>query len=139
MTPLEVAVREWLLGVREVPGPGTNSRIAEYLGTVGMGPDDETAWCSAFTNYCHEQAGVPGTDKANARSWMAWGRAVTEPRVGDVVVLWRVARDSWQGHVGFYVGGSGGSVLLLGGNQDDSINITAYSRERLLGVRRLGA
>lgn len=139
MTPMEVACREWLAGVAEVPGPGDNQRIGEYLKSVGLGPDDETAWCSAFVNWCHEQAGLTGTDKGNARSWLKWGHNVTEPRVGDIVVLWRGARDSWQGHVGFVAGISGAVVLILGGNQGDAVTITAYSRERVLGFRRLGA
>jgi uncharacterized protein (TIGR02594 family) len=136
MKPIEYALVELVAGVAEVPGPGSNPRVLEYLHTVGLGRDDETAWCSAFTNWCHEQAGITGTGKGNARSWLSWGGKPDSPCLGDVVVLWRGSRDGWQGHVGFWVGGSGGAVLILGGNQGDRVSIAAYSPERVLGYRR---
>ena len=136
MTPVEFAFRELLAGIAEVPGPGDNPRIGEYLATVGLGPDDETAWCSAFANWCHQQAGVAGSGAPNARSWMHWGLPAAEPRLGDVVVLWRGSLTGWEGHVGFWAGGGLGAVLILGGNQGDRVSIAAYSRERVLGYRR---
>lgn len=131
------AFGELLAGVHELDDPAEHPRIVEYLKTVGLGPDDETSWCSAFVCWAMTQAQVPTIGVTGAaRSWLKWGRAVTTPQVGDVVVLWRGSRTSWQGHVGIYVGGSGGAVLLLGGNQGDAVTIAPFSVERVLGYRR---
>lgn len=41
------------------------------------------------------------------------------------------------GHVGFYAGIQGKDILVLGGNQNDTVSISGYAKSRLLGVRRL--
>ncbi|MDQ1255853.1 MAG: hypothetical protein QG656_447, partial [Candidatus Hydrogenedentes bacterium] len=41
------------------------------------------------------------------------------------------------GHVGFFSGREGNEVLMLGGNQSDSVNVTRYESSRILGIRRL--
>jgi hypothetical protein len=40
-------------------------------------------------------------------------------------------------HVGFYAGTEGERILVLGGNQRNSVSIARYAKSRLLGVRRL--
>jgi len=73
---------------------------------------------------------------AAARSWLSWGRKLEKPTIGCVVVFWRGKRDGWQGHVGFYAGRArNGDILVLGGNQGDSVSIRPYSADRLLGYR----
>ena len=41
------------------------------------------------------------------------------------------------GHAGFYAGVEGEDILVLGGNQSDSVSISHYAKSDLLGVRRL--
>lgn len=41
------------------------------------------------------------------------------------------------GHVGFYAGIEGDNILTLGGNQSDSVGISSYPVDRMLGIRRL--
>jgi hypothetical protein len=41
------------------------------------------------------------------------------------------------GHVGFYAGRESGKVKMLGGNQGNSVNISAYDSQDILGIRRL--
>lgn len=143
MTPRNFWPYPWMehahqeLGEREIRGRRHNSRIVDYLRSVGLGGGgDETAWCSAFVNWCLVQSGFAGTDRANARSWLGWGtvRAV-RPTYGSIAVLWRVRRGGWQGHVGFYVGETDTHITLLGGNQGNSVSIRDYPRRRLLGYR----
>ncbi len=126
------------LGIAEAPGPADNPRIVEYhQATTLLAQDDEVAWCSAFVNWCMVSAGLAGTEKANARSWLDWGSPV-DPRyapVGSVVVLWRESFDSWKGHVGFLVGQSSRRVALLGGNQADRVCVRDYPADRVLGAR----
>jgi uncharacterized protein (TIGR02594 family) len=131
----DIAMRE--LGTSEIAGAGDNPRIVEYLRSTSLGgamaANDETPWCSAFVNFCVEQAGFAGTDSASARSWLHWGRQTVVPVTGCIAVFKR--GDPPSGHVAFYVSESGGSIKVLGGNQGDKVCFAPYPRERLLGYR----
>ena len=134
---MAVAMRE--LGVKEYTGAGDNPRIVQYLSSTTLPAparnNDETHWCSAFVNWCVEQAGYAGTDSAWARSWLSWGKKAKRPRRGCIVVLERPCAEGGCGHVGFYIGVSGAKVKLLGGNQSDSVCISEYPRSRVLSYR----
>jgi len=135
------AVPKWLqiargeLGQAEVPGPGSNPRIVEYLRSTDLGaPDDrrdETPWCSAFVNWCIKQAGLKGTDSAAAASWRHWGVELEDGRLGCVVVMTRPGGN----HVGFYEGENDDGVLVLGGNQGDQVSRKWFSWERVTNFR----
>lgn len=135
---LDAAYTELVAGVREISGPHHNLRILEYLRSTSIGDagGDETAWCSAFVNWCCRIARVDGTGLANARSWVHWGTECT-PKVGAVVVLWRGTPTSQMGHVGFLVGASTHSpnVCILGGNQDNRVSVAAFPASRVLAYR----
>src|SRR5262245_60249283 len=103
-TPIEVA--ESQLGVEE----GSPS-IWQYLLAV---PDrqnvSEEDWCAAFADWCLSSAGYALAKTSLISGWQDYGLEVSEPKLGDIAVLW--------GHVGFYYGkDKDGQVLLLGGNQ----------------------
>jgi uncharacterized protein (TIGR02594 family) len=130
------------IGQRDYPGPKYNPRVVEYLSTTNEAAnDDETSWCSAFVNWCMIQSGLPGTGKADARSWLGYGETLGPPKPGCIVVLWRESPQSWKGHVGFFDGwDTGGRVRLLGGNQGggtdwDEVCVTTFPKERILGFR----
>lgn len=127
------------LGQQEIPGPKHNPRIVAYHQATGLkAQDDETAWCGAFVAWCLRRAGISYNKEpsASARSWLSWGRAIKTPTIGCVVVFWRGKRDGWQGHVGFYAGrDSQDRILVLGGNQGNSVSVRPYSAEQLLGYR----
>jgi uncharacterized protein (TIGR02594 family) len=133
---LEIALAEQ--GVKEYPGDGDNPRIVEYLRSTTleapMRNNDETAWCSAFVNWCIERAGYEGTDSAWAKSWLNWGKKIDKPRRGCVVIFTRVG----GGHVGFYMGATKTTITVLGGNQSDEVNQSSQSRANLLGYRLPG-
>jgi uncharacterized protein (TIGR02594 family) len=130
-------IAEHELGVAEIPGAGDNPRIVEYLKSTSLGkPDnqnDETPWCSAFVNWCMEQAGIEGTGSAWARSWLNWGK---EPDADDykgcVVIL---ERGAHSGHVGFLDDWDDEGVRLLGGNQANKVCYAWFPIERVLGYR----
>jgi uncharacterized protein (TIGR02594 family) len=130
---MPVAMRE--IGIYEYEGAADNPRVVEYLSSTNLGiterSNDETPWCSAFANWCVENAGHAGTDSAWARSWLNWGQAPEKPRRGCVVVL---AREG-GGHVGFYMGETSTDIKVLGGNQSDKVCIANYPKSRLLGYR----
>jgi uncharacterized protein (TIGR02594 family) len=137
-------------GVAEKPGNEHNPDILKYIATTSIASDpkylkDETAWCSAFVNWCLKQVGIRGTNSAKARDWhdSGWGRKLDKPLPGCIVVLWRESPDHPDrlGHVGFFDSEEGDRIFLLGGNQKgeatktDTINIKSYPRKRLLSFR----
>ncbi len=138
------------LGVKELPGDRDNPRILAYLRSTSLpGPlasHDETAWCSAFVNWCVERSGFEGTDSAWARSWLRWGRdAGADPPIGAIVVMQRPP-DPDSGHVGFLVekpnpaAAPGDRVVgVLGGNQSNAVCVSSYRALRVLGYRLPGA
>lgn len=123
----EVARRE--LGVKELQGIADNPRIVEYHATTTLrATDDEVPWCSSFVNWCMFKAGYNGTRSAAARSWANWGVKIDKPVKGCVVVLTRKG----GGHVGFFDGEDESNIVLLGGNQDDAVNVRRFRKSRLL-------
>ena len=140
MTPFDYAKLE--LGTAEVLGKASNPRIDQYLSTTSLPEgmiEDSTPWCSAFVNWCHVMAGIEGTNRANARSWLEWGEEVKwPPQVGDVTELWRNSQKGSKGHVGFYVREDKNRVFLLGGNQNNKVCIAPYPKVRIMGYRRFG-
>lgn len=132
---------------------------SEYLGytetqhrselTAFLGVDPRrTEWCAAFVNSVIAATGGSGSESVSeypllARSFLDWGTPVDhkheDPQPGDVVIFPR-GRQSWQGHVGFYVN----TVVvdgreywqILGGNQSNSVSVDLRPPDRALGVRR---
>lgn len=133
---LDIALAE--LGVRETPGDEHTTRVLEYFHASGHDwvGDDETAWCAAFVGWALKAAGLEGTGSLLARSYLEWGQPTEDPAPGDLVVFWRVAKDSQWGHVGFYLNRLGNDIYVLGGNQNNGVTIEIYSAWRLLGYRR---
>jgi uncharacterized protein (TIGR02594 family) len=124
------------LGVRNFPAGSSNPRITKYhAGTNIAGYDDKASWCSSFVDWTFAAVGIKGTGSALARSWLQWGDALAEPRAGCVAVLWREDPQSWRGHVGFFLRQDGDDVVLLGGNQLESVREHRYPRAQVLAYR----
>ncbi|MEN6439442.1 MAG: TIGR02594 family protein [Syntrophobacter sp.] len=125
------------LGIREKPGPGDNPEIVEmHQHTTLRAQHDDVPWCSSFVNSVMDASGHPGTHSAAARSWLQWG-APTSPRYGCIAVISRGANPS-LGHVGFYLGpdpADASRFLMLGGNQSDRVDISAFPKSNILGCR----
>ncbi len=136
---LKIAFAE--LGVKEIKGKKHNARIIAYAKEIGMKwiNDDETPWCSIFANWVCKQAQLPTSNAANARSWVNVGTTTTQPLPGDIVVFWRGSINSWQGHVGFFLGYSDNlnKVFCLGGNQSESVSVEGFGAEKVLRFQRL--
>ena len=126
-------------GVKEIVGGNHNPVILDYFAQIGHDwvKDDETAWCSAFVNWVMKMSNKPYSGKLNARSWMDVGAPTDNPVMGDIVVLWRESPDSWKGHVGIFIRRTVRHIYVLGGNQQNQVNILAYKSNRLLGYRRI--
>ena len=126
-------------GIKEIVGKKHNPEVLKYFSEIGHSwvKDDETAWCSAFVNWCALKSDKPFSGKLNARSWLNVGEGVEVPEIGDVVVLWRESPGSWKGHVGFFIRATEKYLYVLGGNQSNSVCIRAYPKSQLLEYRRL--
>lgn len=130
-------------GLEELPGDDDNPQILEFFDYIGHEwvKSEDTAWCSAFINYLAKKTGYEYSGKLDARSWMQVGSPIITPTVGDVVVLWRVHPNDWRGHVGLFVRDDDKYVWVLGGNQNNMVNIKPYPKQSpsygLLGYRML--
>lgn len=85
---------------------------------------DERPWASAFVNHTFETAGIRGTRDASALSWLTWGVPLDRPAVGAVAVL---DYGHGRGHVGLVEGTYEGMIVLIGGDQGNEVNSTAFA------------
>ena len=146
ITAFQLAQR--FVGVREIAGKVSNPLILSMLTLDQAWPqDDSVPWCGAFVNYVAWLLRLPRSKDLRARSWLRVGAGTdledAEPGF-DVVVLQRGGTDqpgpsviNAPGHVGFFAGLERDTVLLLGGNQSDTVSVSPYPTTKVLGVRRL--
>lgn len=125
-------------GEKEVVGKEHNPEIVAMFADIGFPDikDDETAWCSASLNYFCKKLGYVRSGKLNARSWLDMPITVLKPSLGDIVVFWRNDPKGWEGHVALYISEDKDNVYVLGGNQNNQINISPYPKNRVLGYRQ---
>jgi uncharacterized protein (TIGR02594 family) len=75
-----------------------------------------------------------------ARSFLDYGEKTTEPVQGDIVIFER-GNSGWQGHVGFFISvkdiNGVQMISVLGGNQDDAVNVKYYPASKVLGFRKV--
>ena len=145
ITPYQVAHR--FIGIEELPGSNmANPMIMAFLQLDADWPhDDAVPWCSGFVNWCFWFAQRPRTQSLRARSWLLLGDhipSIEDARLGDVVILNRNGPQDPDiieapGHVGFYEKHDDTFVHLLGGNQSNTVKVSAYDRTHLLGIRRI--
>lgn len=132
----------YLVGLKEIKGSQHEPKILALAVSnhTEWVHDDETAWCATFVGGILEQCGVRGTRSLAARSYLHWGIDCTEADrrlipLGAIAVFSRDPNPT-QGHVGFAVGHTdAGDLMVLGGNQSDSVSIAPIAGHRLLATR----
>lgn len=129
-----------LVGTKEVLGQGSNPEILTWAEKLDLlYKDDDVPWCGLFVAHCIgmtlPEEVLPG-NPLGARQWERFGDA-TEPRLGSVMVFWRVSPASGKGHVGFYLGEDAdmSAFQILGGNQSNRVCLTWIGKDRLVGAR----
>lgn len=123
------------LGTREIPGAKHEPKILGWWKAIKRGgiKDDETPWCAAFVGGCLEAVGIVSSRFESARSYLQWGKPIATAELGAIAVL---GRPGGGGHVGFVVGRDiDGRIILLGGNQGNAVNESAFATSRVLGYR----
>ena len=121
------------VGVSERRGARrANKRILEYFKASGFwGKDDsggKNAWCGSFVAWVMKQHGIKPVAKAfRAKQWITFGKKLDQPVYGAIGVKSRKG----GGHVAFIVGKSkdGKEYYMLGGNQDDKVQISIYPKK----------
>ena len=130
------AARKYL-GEKEVPGPGSNSKILAMTKSFskwvrGFFTDDDIPWCALFVGACLAESGLPHTDSLAAASYSTYGINLGhEPSLGAIMVFVRKG----GGHVGFYTGETATAYRILGGNQNNAVNETWIAKDRLTAIR----
>ena len=124
------------IGTRET-GNNSGPAIARYRQLAQCGADHDP-WCAIFVNAMFalcEQPSVAGTKSPSSQSFRNSNNFVklAGPALGAVVVFWRGSPDSGLGHVGFYRGESAESVYVLGGNDDNMVQIEPITKKQLRG------
>ena len=143
-----VGIAAKFMGLSEVAGAVHNPQIMAMLRTDNAWPDaDEVPWCSAFVNYICWLISLPRSKSLRARSWLSVGQQIDidSAMVGFDIVIFKRGKDPQPGpevieapgHVGFYYGHTEDQVVILGGNQGDSVSVAKYPISSVLGVRRL--
>ena len=124
------------IGVKERAGKAINPKIKAYYEEAGHPyiKDDAVPWCAAFAGAMLVRAGLKGTGALTARSYLTWGKPLSKPQPGAIMVFKR-GNSEWQGHVAFYVTQDETHYHVLGGNQGNAVSIARYKKDDLLGIR----
>jgi uncharacterized protein (TIGR02594 family) len=124
-----------LIGTREIIGKNHNPVILSWAIELGLKvyTNDEIPWCGLFVAYCAHKAGVEVVDGPLwALNWAKYGTKESTPMLGDVLTF---KRDG-GGHVGLYVGEDRTHYHVLGGNQNNQVNVMRIAKSRLHQARR---
>lgn len=116
------------LGQRE-DTDNTGPVVQKYIDLAHCGAQHDP-WCSIFACAALEVSGVTSTRSALAHSFTTSPHftKLDAPRAGALAVFWRGSPDSGLGHVGFYVGEDATHVKVLGGNENDEVEIESIPK-----------
>ena len=99
-----------------------------------LGDPSKLPWCGDFVETCIALTLPAEPMVANpyyAQNWLNFGKALTAPALGAILVFKRPG----GGHVGFYAGERPDAYRVLGGNQSDSVSLCWVAKERCVGIR----
>lgn len=144
---LAVAIEESRAGAREIGANNSGPFVEKYLRNNGK----PGAWCAGFASWCIREAAerlgvTPPPYKLTARGLQRELQPLgkgEDPMGGDLVFWWRVAPDSWQGHVEIVSGFADGILWTIGGNRGAfpapvrQFSYVLSREEKFLGFARL--
>lgn len=122
------------IGTKEIPGVKHEPRILSWWKTIKRGgiKTDEVPWCAAFVGAMLEASDIVSSRYESASSYLQWGVRLDAPSLGCIVIFTR----NGGGHVGFVAGKDDkGRLMVLGGNQGNSVTIAPFDMARVAGYR----
>lgn len=116
-----------------------NNRIFEYIAVVDPNvvrelPKAPIYWSSHFLNWAMRKVWKAGTKSADPKSWLNWGRGLTEPKLGAVAVF-SMRKQKNFAYVGFFLLETTNYIIVIGGDIGSAVNIAAFAKQDLLGYR----
>jgi uncharacterized protein (TIGR02594 family) len=124
------------IGTKEIVGKQHNKKILEWAEAIGLKSvytNDEIPWCGLFIAYCCHAQGLDIVKHPLwALNWNKFGNVAQVPMLGDVLTFIR----NGGGHVGIYVGEDTTCYHVLGGNQNNQVNVMRIEKSRLSQARR---
>jgi uncharacterized protein (TIGR02594 family) len=124
------------IGTKEIVGKVHNKKIlawAEAIGLKSVYTNDEIPWCGLFIAYCCHAQGLDVVKHPLwALNWNKFGNVAKVPMLGDVLTFTR----NGGGHVGIYIGEDTTCYHVLGGNQNNQVNVMRIEKSRLSQARR---
>ena len=124
------------IGTKEIVGKQHNKKILEWAEAIGLKSvytNDEIPWCGLFIAYCCHAQGLDVVKHPLwALNWNKFGNVAQVPMLGDVLTFTR----NGGGHVGIYVGEDTTCYHVLGGNQNNQVNVMRIEKSRLSQARR---
>jgi uncharacterized protein (TIGR02594 family) len=145
MIPAWLEVARRCIGITEKPGDANNPQIMRAPQIIAATyPDmadycayytaDSIAWCGLAVAFFVTSAGyrpVFGADDVHrflyAEAWSDWGSKLDAPRPGAIITL--------SHHVALYERTEGANVILVGGNQSDQVNESAFAASGIKAIR----
>lgn len=126
-------------GIAEIKGRQHNNRIIELFKKAFLPfRTDETPWCAAAVCAWLESVGIRSTRSGLAKDFLYWGKSLTAPKRGAIVVFNRGNPNSYSGHVALctennYIVKDNGRtyVPVFGGNQGDQACHKDYPASKL--------
>ena len=150
---IDVAVEEMRARAREIGGNNQGTFVRKYL------RGGEAPWCAGFASFCVSKAadrvgvqmpfGYSGSARGIrnqlAKLGFSFNVGDEEPYAGDLVFWWRVAPNSWQGHVGIVTDYANGVMWTIEGNRGSfpapvrQFSYVVEREKRMLGFAKLCA
>ncbi|MCC9063480.1 TIGR02594 family protein [Flavobacterium piscisymbiosum] len=129
-------VLAWIEEAKKLVETGNNKEIQKFFDrtpyekSMKNNTTNETkiSWCATFVNWiitAYGYKGLENYDAVRALSWAKWseGKELKKPVYGAIAVKTRIG----GGHVGFVAGKKGNKIVILGGNQGDTLCCLTYS------------
>jgi len=104
---------------------------------------DANAWCAAFVGHVLSNLGgaapqgAEGFNALRVRQYLRLGKQVSREnaQAGDLVIMRNPITGDY--HTGFFVNSTDQGVAILGGNQNNQVNVTRYPNSRDYSIRRI--
>jgi uncharacterized protein (TIGR02594 family) len=117
-------------GIAEEPNKDNRGPVIDRYIRLGRCGAPGQPYCAVVVNAALEQAGVPGSRSAMARSFESNPNFIKlpGPAWGAITTFWRNSKTAGLGHVGFYIGETEHHIYTLGGNQGDDFNESPFPK-----------